>query len=279
MNKNLGVFLALAALILCLELSSLSLANDAVRRVGCTYEVSPNSLPNRGFLFVDHSRMGRSGHLGHALVEYQDGKILAFYPNCSDDNGGHSAVGWMEYKRSEDGGESWSEPSVLAYSKNLLDSGQAGEPSTRKLSAFAEKAVLTDKGEIVLFFLVCDISTQTVWSHFQTPTYLISADGGTRGASRRSSVASRAGSTMLGITTARSSLFTLRTGTRSVSSATRRNRCMSCTLAATAAGPLRNAASFRSTLPEDRTGPWAGSLPEASSSTSTTGTTSRRSTS
>ena len=178
MNKNLGVFLAVAALFICLALSSLSLANDAAERAGCTYEVRPNNPPNDGSLFVDHSRMGRSGHLGHALVEYQDGKILAFYPNCSDDNGGHSAVGWMEYKRSEDGGETWGAPNVLAYSKNLLDSGQAGGPGASKLSAFAEKAVLTDNGEIVLFFLVCDISTRSVWSQFQTPTYLISADGG-----------------------------------------------------------------------------------------------------
>ena len=31
-------------------------------------------------MFVDHARSGRSGHLGHALVEYAPGKILAFVP-------------------------------------------------------------------------------------------------------------------------------------------------------------------------------------------------------
>ena len=40
------------------------------------FSVVPPNPPNEGFLFVDHSRTGRSGHLGHALVEYEDGKIL-----------------------------------------------------------------------------------------------------------------------------------------------------------------------------------------------------------
>ena len=175
MGRNLGVF---AALTMSLAFGSQSFASSAAEPAGCTYEVSPKNPPNDGILFVDHSRTGRSGHLGHALVEYQDGKILAFYPNCSDDSGGHSAVGWMEYKRSEDGGETWGGRNIVAYSKNLLDAGQAGGASAKQLAAFAEKAVLTDKGEIVLFFLVCDISTSKVWSHFQTPTYVISADGG-----------------------------------------------------------------------------------------------------
>lgn len=177
MNRSPGVFLTITSLITSLALGSLSFAIGTAEQPGCTYEVSPKNPPNDGILFVDHSRMGRSGHLGHALVEYQDRKILSFYPNCSDHNGGHSAVGWMEYKRSEDGGETWSHPNVLAYSMDLLDSGQAGGASNGKLSAFAEKAVLTDKGEIVHFFLVCDISTSNAWSHFQTPTYLTSADG------------------------------------------------------------------------------------------------------
>jgi hypothetical protein len=80
------------------------------------FNITPEKPPNDGILFVEHSQMGRSGNLGHALVEYEDGKLLAFYPNCSDDNKGHSAVGWMEYKRSLDGGETWGDANVLAYS-------------------------------------------------------------------------------------------------------------------------------------------------------------------
>ena len=147
----------------------LSLAEEPEPTAGCSYRLEPEDPPNDGIVFVDHSRAGRSGHLGHALVEYAPGKILAFYPNCSDDNKGHSAVGWTEYKRSEDGGKTWGDPEILAYTKTLLAS---------KLSAFAEKAVLTDQGDIVVFFLVCDISTDTIWSHFQKPTYVISSDQG-----------------------------------------------------------------------------------------------------
>ena len=152
--------------------------------LACRYRVTPENPPNDGILFVDNSLAGRSGHLGHALVEYDDGKILAFFPNCSGErhnperpSKGHSARGWMEYKRSEDGGETWSDRNVLAYSKNLFDTGQSGK-TNKKLSAFAEKAVRTDSGEIVLFFLVCDITTNVIWRQFQVPTYISSPDGG-----------------------------------------------------------------------------------------------------
>lgn len=159
-------------------LCSLSLAQDSNTSDRSGYEVYPSNPPNDGILFVDHSINQRSGHLGHALVEYEDGKILAFYPSCSTDAKGHSAVGWMEYKRSVDGGRSWSAPQVLDYTKDLYDAGQSGKPGTRKYAAFAEKAVVTEKGEIVLFFLICDITEDPTWSHFQIPTYIISKDGG-----------------------------------------------------------------------------------------------------
>jgi hypothetical protein len=135
------------------------------------FSVIPPNPPNEGFLFVDYSRAGRSGHLGHALVEYEDGKILAFYPNCSNDNGGHSAIGWMEYRHSEDAGLTWDEPSVLPYSKHMLDAGQG-------CSAMCEKAVRSDSGDIVLFSLICDISENAYWRPYYVPTYLRSTDGG-----------------------------------------------------------------------------------------------------
>ena len=116
------------------------------------YEITPKNPPNDGILFVDHSPAKRSGNLGHALVEYEDGKILAFYPNCSAErhnpekpDRGHSARGWMEYKRSEDGGETWSDRNVVAYSKNLFDTGQSGKAS-KKLSAFAREGSSDGQG-------------------------------------------------------------------------------------------------------------------------------------
>ena len=83
----------------------------------------------------------------------------------------------MEFKRSLDGGETWTDPGVLPYSKNLFDAGQNGE-TPKKLSALPEKAVLTDQGEIVLFFLVCDITKNVIYRQFQVPTYIRSTDGG-----------------------------------------------------------------------------------------------------
>lgn len=83
--------------------------------------ITPANPPNDGILFVDHAKAKRSGHLGHALVQLAPGKLLAFYPNCSSDNGGHSAVGWMEFKRSEDAGKTWGEPQVLAFTKALFE--------------------------------------------------------------------------------------------------------------------------------------------------------------
>lgn len=135
------------------------------------FEIYPSNPPNDGIMFVDHSKSNRSGHLGHALVEYEDGRILAFYANCSADRKGHTADGWMECKRSLDGGESWSDPVPLEYSKALYDSGQGR-------SAMSEKAVRTEDGAIVLFNLVCDISENTSWEPYMIPTFLRSVDGG-----------------------------------------------------------------------------------------------------
>lgn len=138
---------------------------------GIDVAVEPPDPPNDGILFVNHSKNGRSGHLGHALVGYAPGKILAFYPNCSDDNGGHSAVGWMEYRRSNDGGRTWSAPSVLDYSKRVFDAGNGR-------SVMSEKAVCTDEGDVLLFNLECDISTGALWRPYGIPTCLCSSDGG-----------------------------------------------------------------------------------------------------
>lgn len=145
------------------------------------FKITPADLPNEGALFVDHAPADRSGHLGHALVEYEEGKILAFYPNCAGDKGGlpwmgrewagHNANGWMEYKRSEDGGRTWSRPAVLEYSKAVYDQKQGR-------SVFCEKAVRTPGGGVLLFNLECDISTNTDWSPIFTPTFLHSTDGG-----------------------------------------------------------------------------------------------------
>lgn len=133
--------------------------------------ITPADPPNDGILFVDHAKDQRSGHLGHALVQYAPGKLLAFYPNCSGDNGGHSAVGWMEFKRSEDGGETWGEPQVLAFTKALFEKGVGR-------TAMAEKEVVTGEGEIVLFYLICDVSRNALWQPYWEPLCSKSTDAG-----------------------------------------------------------------------------------------------------
>jgi len=141
---------------------------EAEARSACASRVYPPNPPNEGILFVDHAKNNRGGHLGHALVQYAPGKILAFYPNTT---AGHSAVGWMEFKRSEDGGQTWSDPQELAFTKELF------EKNTGR-TAMAEKAVVTDKGEIVLFFLVCDVSQNALWRPYWVPLVSRSSDAG-----------------------------------------------------------------------------------------------------
>ena len=145
------------------------MTNDSGRTID--FDVIPPNPPNEGILFVDHSQANRSGHLGHALVEYEPGKILAFYPNCSDANRGHCATGWMECKRSVDGGETWSEPSVFDYSKRTFDDGQ-------RRSVFCEKALLAPDGAIVIETLECDLTTTPHWHPHFIPMVLRSTDGG-----------------------------------------------------------------------------------------------------
>ena len=132
------------------------------------FAVEPPDPPNQGIMFVDHAEAGRSGHLGHALVEYEPGKILAFYANCSDFQDGHNGDGWMEYKRSEDGGLTWSEPAALEYSKATYDEGTGH-------SVMCEKAVRADDGGVLLFNLEC---RGKGWQPLAVPTYQRSADAG-----------------------------------------------------------------------------------------------------
>jgi hypothetical protein len=136
------------------------------------FEITPSQIPNEGIMFKDLSKEQKSGHLGHGLVEYDKGCILAFYPNCSGDEGGHSGRGWMEYKRSTDGGDTWSKGEEFKYSKELY------ETSAHQKSAMVEKAVSPAKNVIVAFTLECDVSQNQLWEPYRVPKAVISYDGG-----------------------------------------------------------------------------------------------------
>lgn len=139
------------------------------------YILTPSNPPNKGILFANLEKHGRSGHMGLALVEYAPGKILAFYPNCSAEDqrlAGHSGYGWMEYKCSVDGGETWSDALIEPNSKRLYDT-HCGR------TQMCEKAICTDSGRIVLFYLTCDIVTNGhIWEPYFEPYYAFSEDGG-----------------------------------------------------------------------------------------------------
>ena len=122
-------------------------------------------------VFVDHEAQKRSGHMGHALVGDGRGNILAFYSNCDYDRvHGHSGYGWMEYKKSGDFGESWSEKQILPYSMEVFRQGQH--------TALCEKALLTQNGEIICLFQITDASRPISCVPFDKPTFVVSRDGG-----------------------------------------------------------------------------------------------------
>ena len=96
-------------------------------------------------LFVDNQSRFRSGHMSHAMAEFLPGKIIAFNSNCSPMRvGGHAAFGWIEYRFSDDRGETWSKPRDLPLSRKLFFDGV--------YTISIERAVVTH-GVITLFVL------------------------------------------------------------------------------------------------------------------------------
>ena len=89
------------------------------------FKILPDSVPNDGLLFVDHQKFGRSGHGGNCITECQNGDIVSFYSNVSGEiQAGHGAAGWSEYRRSKDGGKTWSSPNILDYSKRAWEGNE-----------------------------------------------------------------------------------------------------------------------------------------------------------
>ncbi|MBR6708855.1 MAG: exo-alpha-sialidase [Clostridia bacterium] len=136
------------------------------------YKLTPETVPSTGILYVNHQQKLRSGHLGHALVEYKKNCVISFYSNCSGTRNryspGHNGFGWVEYKRSTDGGLTWGDAKILQYSYDAL--------INETFTVSCEKAVSTKDDEIVVFCL--RNLNPNGWEPHLEPVVLRSEDGG-----------------------------------------------------------------------------------------------------
>ena len=134
------------------------------------YRVTPGNIPNHGILFVDHRKHGRSGHGGNCLTECANGDIVAFYSNVSGDlHQGHGTCGWSEYRRSTDGGNTWGDPVVLDYSRQVYEAEEMG-------SALVFAVTTAPDGTLVAF--VSHFAAEGLWVKQAPPAVLLSRDHG-----------------------------------------------------------------------------------------------------
>ena len=122
-------------------------------------------------VFADNEKKGRSGHLGHGMASFDEGKIIDFYPNTSAVRlGGHSAYGWMEYRISKDYGKSFDRPKKLKYSWDAFLNGYE--------TISVEKVVAPQKDVLVAFCLVNSQKNEVCCEPWGIPKVIRSEDGG-----------------------------------------------------------------------------------------------------
>ncbi len=122
-------------------------------------------------LYINNEARGRSGHMGHPILNLGNGRIMDFNSNVSAVRcDGHSGFGWMEYRISDDYGETFGDFNIVPYTMEVLLDGVA--------SAIIETAVVCDNGAIVA---VCNIFSQensVCCNPYGIPTYIRSYDMG-----------------------------------------------------------------------------------------------------
>lgn len=122
-------------------------------------------------LYIDNEARGRSGHMGHPMLNLGNGRIMDFNSNVSAVRcDGHSGFGWMEYRISEDGGDTFGDFNIVPYTTDVLLDGM--------YSAIIEAAVVCDDGSIVA---VCNLFSQkneVCCSPYGIPTFIRSRDMG-----------------------------------------------------------------------------------------------------
>jgi len=122
-------------------------------------------------MYVDNEARNRSGHMSHALTEYAPGQVLAFNSNCSPYRlNGHAAYGWIECRRSADGGRTWGEIEELPFARQAFLDGL--------FTVSVEKAVTCSDGTIVAFVLRNTPYHEVCCEPWLTPMYIRSHDGG-----------------------------------------------------------------------------------------------------
>ncbi len=122
-------------------------------------------------VYVDNEARRRSGHMSHAMAEFQKGSFIDFNSNCSavlwD---GHMPYGWVEYRISRDCGKTYSDIRTLQYSMDEFLDGVT--------MISVEKAVACDDGTIVALCLRNDGTHKYRCEPWDTPTFITSTDEG-----------------------------------------------------------------------------------------------------
>ena len=122
-------------------------------------------------LYVDNETRKRSGHMSHAMASYGENGLICFNSNNSAIRlSGHFPYGWVEYRTSNDFGETYSDIKNLEYSVNSFLDGV--------YTISVEKAVGCNNGNIVAFCLRNSALEVSFCEPWDTPTVIISDDGG-----------------------------------------------------------------------------------------------------
>lgn len=138
---------------------------------GKPFFVYPADIPNTGMLFADREKEDHSGHGNNSVAECRNGDIVAFYSvtgTGADNWDGHGAAGWSEYRRSTDGGLSWSAPVVFDYSKRMHEGSEV-------CSALVYSLITSPNGTLVA--TVIRYANER-WEKKLAPVYFLSRDHG-----------------------------------------------------------------------------------------------------
>lgn len=122
-------------------------------------------------VYVDNQARKRSGHMTHAMAEFAPNCFIDFNSNCSAlRHNGHLPYGWIEYRISKDGGNTYSEVKDLEYSKQAFYDG------IHVISV--EKAVGCDDGSVVALCLRNCALDPYFCEPWDTPTVIRTTDQG-----------------------------------------------------------------------------------------------------